>query len=60
MLSLLLSLLVVGPPADPDVVAMWIDDLGRLTPFGRTLMSTSKQALTLSSRTLTVTLVART
>jgi len=25
-----------GPPADPDVVAMWIDDLGRLTPFGRT------------------------
>ena len=25
-----------GPPADPDSVAMWIDDLGRLTPFGRT------------------------
>ena len=25
-----------GPPSDPDAVAMWIDDLGRLTPFGRT------------------------
>ena len=25
-----------GPPADPDVVAMCVDDLGRLTPFGRT------------------------
>ena len=25
-----------GPPSDPDSVAMWIDDLGRLTPFGRT------------------------
>ena len=25
-----------GKPSDPDVVAMWIDDLGRLTPFGRT------------------------
>ena len=27
---------VPGPPSDPDAVAMWIDDLGRLTPFGRT------------------------
>ena len=26
---------VPGPPSDPDAVAMWIDDLGRLTPFGR-------------------------
>ena len=25
-----------GKPSDPDAVAMWIDDLGRLTPFGRT------------------------
>ena len=25
-----------GPPSDPDAVAVWIDDLGRLTPFGRT------------------------
>ena len=25
-----------GPPSDPNAVAMWIDDLGRLTPFGRT------------------------
>jgi len=25
-----------GKPSDPDIVAMWIDDLGRLTPFGRT------------------------
>jgi hypothetical protein len=33
----LLSLFAqTGPPADPDAVAMWIDDLGRLTPFGRT------------------------
>ena len=23
-----------GKPSDPDAVAMWIDDLGRLTPFG--------------------------
>ena len=23
-------------PSDPDAVAMWVDDLGRLTPFGRT------------------------
>jgi hypothetical protein len=25
-----------GKPTDPNAVAMWIDDLGRLTPFGRT------------------------
>ena len=25
-----------GPPSNSDVVAMWVDDLGRLTPFGRT------------------------
>ena len=25
-----------GKPNDPNAVAMWIDDLGRLTPFGRT------------------------
>ena len=25
-----------GPPSDPNAVAIWIDDLGRLTPFGRT------------------------
>ena len=25
-----------GKPSDPDAVAMWVDDLGRLTPFGRT------------------------
>ena len=41
ILSLLLSLFTTasdpsGPPSDPDAVAMWIDDLGRLTPFGRT------------------------
>jgi hypothetical protein len=38
MIESLLALLVAqsGPPADPDAVAMWIDDLGRLTPFGRT------------------------
>ena len=38
MMSFLLSFLSVlaGPPSDPDAVAMWIDDLGRLTPFGRT------------------------
>lgn len=23
-------------PSDPDAVAVWVDDLGRLTPFGRT------------------------
>ena len=23
-------------PSDPDSVAVWVDDLGRLTPFGRT------------------------
>ena len=36
--SILVSLLAAqsGPPADPNAVAMWIDDLGRLTPFGRT------------------------
>ena len=34
----LLSMVIAqsGPPADPDSVAMWVDDLGRLTPFGRT------------------------
>ncbi len=25
-----------GKPTNPDTVEMWIDDLGRLTPFGRT------------------------
>ena len=33
---LLLTSFESGPPDDPDAVAMWIDDLGRLTPFGRT------------------------
>ena len=33
---LLLTSDPAGPPADPNVVDMWIDDLGRLTPFGRT------------------------
>ena len=39
MLSLLLATALdstVGKPSDPDAVAMWIHDLGRLTPFGRT------------------------
>lgn len=38
MIDLLLAALLSdsGKPSDPDVVAMWIDDLGRLTPFGRT------------------------
>jgi hypothetical protein len=34
--TLLLAVASSGPPTDPDAVAMWIDDLGRLTPFGRT------------------------
>ena len=43
LMILILSLLTTpmlasdaGKPSNPDVVAMWIDDLGRLTPFGRT------------------------
>jgi len=38
MIDLLLAALLSqsGKPSDPDAVAMWIDDLGRLTPFGRT------------------------
>ncbi|MEC8729652.1 MAG: hypothetical protein VXX66_02455, partial [Actinomycetota bacterium] len=38
MIDLLLAALLsdTGKPSDPDAVAMWIDDLGRLTPFGRT------------------------
>lgn len=38
MISLLLAALLsqTGKPSDPNAVAMWIDDLGRLTPFGRT------------------------
>ena len=41
MITELLSVLLYtsdpsGPPSDPNAVAMWIDDLGRLTPFGRT------------------------
>ena len=31
-----LALAFSGPPEDPNSVAMWVDDLGRLTPFGRT------------------------
>ena len=40
MLDILLLSLALSDngakPSDPDAVAMWIDDLGRLTPFGRT------------------------
>ena len=39
MLSLLLATALdstFGKPSDPDAVDMWIHDLGRLTPFGRT------------------------
>ena len=35
-LAWLLLLSDWGKPSNPDVVAMWVDDLGRLTPFGRT------------------------
>ena len=39
MICLITALLALGDwqkPSDPDAVAMWVDDLGRLTPFGRT------------------------
>ena len=37
LLIVLLSLIAGdGKPSDPNAVAMWVDDLGRLTPFGRT------------------------
>ena len=37
LLVLVLSLFASdGKPSDPNAVAMWVDDLGRLTPFGRT------------------------
>jgi hypothetical protein len=38
MLTLILAAFLNdgSKPDNPDVVAMWVDDLGRLTPFGRT------------------------
>jgi hypothetical protein len=36
MIAALTLSVLLTPPSDPDAVAMWVDDLGRLTPFGRT------------------------